>query len=293
MEDDVCMKRYRKMSVFEIHKELFYTLQEIDRICRKYSISYYLCFGSLLGCIRDNGFIPWDDDIDIVMKKKDWNKFNKIIINEIDESKYFVINSYTRKEYPRCSFITRVGVNGTYRKMGYFKENSIYKSGIFIDIFTLEDVPRYKSLIYLQQKVLGIIDGIIMLKSYKKESIKKIYCISYILYCLIGKNLSMNKLNMMRNYIQEIFCNMKCDYYIVPMGSLGKYNFLKTMYKKEYFNKKILTEFSLYKKGELYDKNSFYIPLGYKRILETTYKNWQTKPKGKKPKGISYWLIEE
>lgn len=50
---------------------------EFDVFCEKYSLSYYLFFGSLLGAIRHNGFIPWDDDIDLVMPREDFEIIEK------------------------------------------------------------------------------------------------------------------------------------------------------------------------------------------------------------------------
>ena len=58
-------------------------LLEIDRICRKYKLSYWLDFGTLLGAIRHGGFIPWDDDIDIGMPAPDYEKFLKIVDKEL------------------------------------------------------------------------------------------------------------------------------------------------------------------------------------------------------------------
>ena len=61
-------------------------LVEIDRICRKHNLRYWLSFGSALGAIRHSGFIPWDDDIDICMIHDDWQKFNAIAKQELPEA---------------------------------------------------------------------------------------------------------------------------------------------------------------------------------------------------------------
>lgn len=51
----------------------------VDEICRKHNIQYFAEWGSLLGCIRHGGFIPWDDDMDVSMKRMDYEKFQKIV----------------------------------------------------------------------------------------------------------------------------------------------------------------------------------------------------------------------
>ena len=57
----------------------------IDDICRKYDITYFADWGTLLGTVRHKGFIPWDDDIDICMKRADFNKFAKVMEDEYDD----------------------------------------------------------------------------------------------------------------------------------------------------------------------------------------------------------------
>ena len=62
-------------------------LKYIDGVCKKHNISYWLSSGTLLGAVRHGGFIPWDDDLDIEMLRKDYLKLVKVLGREID-SKY-------------------------------------------------------------------------------------------------------------------------------------------------------------------------------------------------------------
>ena len=63
-------------SMFEdVKRELYVLIKEIDTICRKYDITYYAEGGSVIGALRHHGFIPWDDDMDIVMTRDNYYKF--------------------------------------------------------------------------------------------------------------------------------------------------------------------------------------------------------------------------
>ena len=72
-------KRLRKLQLIEIE-----LLDEYVRICDKYDLTYYINYGTLLGAVRHKGFIPWDDDLDVVMPCKDYEKFCQIADKEID-----------------------------------------------------------------------------------------------------------------------------------------------------------------------------------------------------------------
>ena len=64
---------------------LFKLLLEIDAICKKYEIEFYLDYGTALGAIRHEGFIPWDNDLDITMKEADYHKFREACQKELDK----------------------------------------------------------------------------------------------------------------------------------------------------------------------------------------------------------------
>ncbi|WP_300386582.1 LicD family protein, partial [Clostridium sp.] len=73
----------KKATIREAQIRMLDILKEIDRICRKYQIEYWLESGTLLGAVRHGGFIPWDDDLDIGMMRSDYIKFINVVNDEI------------------------------------------------------------------------------------------------------------------------------------------------------------------------------------------------------------------
>ena len=64
-------------------------LVQIDSICKKHNIQYFLCGGTLLGAVRHRGFIPWDDDLDVMMKRNDYNRFCEVAPIELQQPYFF------------------------------------------------------------------------------------------------------------------------------------------------------------------------------------------------------------
>ena len=71
---------------------------EIDRLCRENRIVYYLAYGTAIGAIRHQGFIPWDDDADLIMDRENYEKFVEVCKTELN-SKFFLQTEETDPEY--------------------------------------------------------------------------------------------------------------------------------------------------------------------------------------------------
>lgn len=106
-------------------------LDELDRISRKHNIEYSLTGGSLIGAVRDGGIIPWDDDVDIIMTRKNYDKLISIINDEIDHEKYIWLSNEFDKEYqttPRLCLKNTSLATRPIIKAGY-------NIPIFVDVF--------------------------------------------------------------------------------------------------------------------------------------------------------------
>ncbi len=111
-------------------------LEEVDRICKKHNIPYWLDSGTLLGAVRHGGFIPWDDDIDIGMMKEDLARFVEIAPSELPETLFL----QTPQNEPETKIVKIRDLNSLYiESADTFNVN--YQKGLYIDIFPFEDFP--------------------------------------------------------------------------------------------------------------------------------------------------------
>lgn len=126
----------------DIHAVQLEMLDEIDRICRENNIKYFLSGGTLLGAIRHGGYIPWDDDIDLWMTRKNYKRFKRAAKKQLSDS-YFLMDYFTDIHYPLS--ILKVNKRGTRFVEGVFADLPIEKC-IYVDIFPLDNIclPFYK-----------------------------------------------------------------------------------------------------------------------------------------------------
>lgn len=126
----------RPLTLQELHAIDLDILKEIDAFCRPRGIRYSLSFGSLLGAVRHKGFIPWDDDIDLVMPREDYDRFRK----EFTSSKFRFID---RESDPACwlSFGRVVETERTHIASMQSWHSPEINTGAWVDIFPMDAVP--------------------------------------------------------------------------------------------------------------------------------------------------------
>ncbi len=125
-------------------------LVEVDRVCKENNITYYLGYGTLLGAVRHKGFIPWDDDVDIVMERMEYIRFCKIAPREL-KAPYALIHCEKGKYAQTWAKVHNTET--TFIEKTEVADKNRYK-GVFIDIFPFDGIPsdEKKKKAYLKKR---------------------------------------------------------------------------------------------------------------------------------------------
>lgn len=107
-------------------------LKEFDRVCHKLDIPYVLFAGTMLGAVRHSGFIPWDDDLDVLMLRKDYERFLAEADSELDREKFFLQKEFS-DHWPM--FFSKLRLNGTTCLEKYHARDAKIHHGVYMDIF--------------------------------------------------------------------------------------------------------------------------------------------------------------
>lgn len=150
----------KELSIDQIKHIQVEILQSVADFCDQNNITYFLAAGTMLGAIRHNGFIPWDDDIDIIIPRPDFERLLKIFKMENLDLGYPTLSSNYLYPY------IKISDNRTYQKEKFSVEMNL---GIHIDVFPLDGFPKEEDLI--KQHLLK-------LKSYRKLILNKIFKLS-------------------------------------------------------------------------------------------------------------------
>ena len=197
----------------EKQQNLFKLLKEIDEICKKHNLRYVMAGGSLIGVVRNEGFIPWDDDIDIYMPKADWDKLVEISGQELLPDRALqcleVDRNYTNT-FPRYASTDTCVVH---RHQIIGKD----KAGEIIDVLTLDPIPaddreyeKYRThlMIYSDLINIAVVYG-------NRYDVPVHLYIRYLLsYLFLGRDRTLKKLEkIMFSYKEE-----DCDRYAMRWG---------------------------------------------------------------------------
>lgn len=229
-------------------------LSFVGNVCKKYDLEWWLDYGNLLGAIRHQNFIPWDDDVDIGMIRKEYNHLTEVIADEIKENG---LDDFLSVSYRK-------------RNIGNKKINS------FLQIFDVHRTDYAGTTIFAGVDVFPYD----YLKSYDEENIEEIYYntkLDYYKELTEGKDyksayMGLNPEDILKNYYSSLNLTFEEDKYIIPgvEGSCGPRNLYKlfVMKKEDVFPLKTVP----------YGDYEFYAPNNSHAYLNSIYGEYMEIP---------------
>ncbi len=199
------------------HQEKLYELyKEIDQICRKYNIDYQLAGGTLIGALRHRGFIPWDDDMDITMTRKHWNRFLEVCNNgALPENRVLECQENNRNYHNMVARYTDTTCTALHKTQLMHED----VAGFVIDILIYDALPNKEKALADYTRDLMLYSDLLndsLVYSYRY----RINGCRYFLYKLQmkfkGRDYVLSKLeNRMSQYNED-----ECDYLVLHWGGI-------------------------------------------------------------------------
>ena len=250
-------KNIRELQLVELE-----ILKEFVRICEKYQLQYYITAGTLLGAVRHKGFIPWDDDIDMVMPRADFDKLAGVCQESLSKD-YFYQDWHTERNYP--FYFAKIRKNNT----EVCEENLIdiqMNKGIYIDIFPLDKCPdgRFSGRIFF--KVMELLNCAIMAKVNQRFVCG--YAKKYMRFMFnVLKYLPERLIICLRETIRIVIGWVCSGKVLCTVG--GVHGYSKETYRQEWFAESVLLDFE----GEKYPA-----PVGWHELLTNMYGDYMQPP---------------
>lgn len=244
-----------KMTLDEIKKHELDIMSYIDEVCRKNDIQYFLGCGTLIGAIRHNGFLPWDDDIDILMFREDYNKLLKVF-EENENYKLLSIETDSEYYYP---FAKVVDKNTRVEEL-LFKD--IKDLGVWVDVFPLD----YYDSELIKKKDIDYHLDLHLVSRYKsfQRSYSAFRTIVKRFIYLFLKNTSPRKYAIWFNNLGNRSRLPQDEVCLVCSIDLNK-----DKWKTKWFSSAILHKF---------EDREFYVPVGFDEILKQRYGDYMQLP---------------
>ena len=207
-------KRYDDETLKHLQQVQLMMLKDFIKICEDNDLPYFVNSGTLLGAIRHGGFIPWDDDVDVIMFRSDFEKLNSIMSNETNE-KYRLINVLNEETYHYTW--PRFNLKNTFIEE-WWADQVDYPVNIFIDIFILDKLPDNKIKRFIHRWSSFTLNQICyysIIKSKNESKIKELFqhFIYYFFKILPVSTMTLKKkcVKTYRKY-ENIECKEYCDF---------------------------------------------------------------------------------
>lgn len=259
----------------EIQKVELKILKVLSAICEKESLEYFLMYGTLLGAVRHKGFIPWDDDLDIMMKRFDYDKLLQyLILHEKELEPYKLFSKLNNPDYP---FMIARFCDTRYK---YLANNEAdCGMGIFIDIYPLDGAGHSWREVQRNGNYFRFLSSMCFLasrehfflsrKEYSAKINLKTTTIKFPLY-LVAKMFGVKYFLKRLDTLKDKYKYEECDF-VGPTTWQSDYK--RDVMKKEWVDKTVFIEFE----GE-----KFRVPKEYKKVLEHKYGNYMEMPPAEK-----------
>lgn len=251
----------RKISLRELQLEEFKILCMFDELCRKHDINYYLAYGTLLGAVRHNGFIPWDDDIDVMLPRPEYKKLQNVL-RESGLSEDFTYGDIDNKEYI-YPFIK------IFYKNSYVKEDKLEdgsnESPIWIDAFPMDGLPSSSlliKLVFFIHKIIRKFSYVAIVNPVKVNGIEKL---ATIIVKPFAKLIGSNNISRFRSFLATKFNYNNSKYIGNVLTGEGPSNAIR---KDVYLPKTTLD----------FEGRTFPAPLNYDKHLKAIYGNYMELP---------------
>lgn len=221
-----------------VQKKHIEILEKYINLCKENNLTYYAFYGTLLGAVRHQGFIPWDDDIDVVMPRKDFNKFVQLM-DEAKEDDYY----FNSMESNHNCFYGGYGKFGDKRTTFITKRDANQKSehGITIDIFPLDGFEVKSKKRHNQLKRLCFLQELAFVKIYhRRKNLEQIFSsikwLQMKFWCMLySKNKIIKKLT-------QVFEENQYSSHVTILARYLKDDNRK-FYKKDFFSNPVELQF--------------------------------------------------
>lgn len=209
-------------------------LLEIDRICKKHNIKYFLGGGTLLGAIRHHGFIPWDDDADVMMLREDYDKFLSVLPDELPNYMFCQANEKT-SHFP----FTKIRINKTVFSTEFTSRFSDIHNGIFLDVLAQDCTSNNKLIRKLHMHATASSRWLVLDK-WRGTRVKANSGVSSFCANILKAIFPLRFLELVQNKLISLYKKSKSSKYL--FDSMGR-NVSRGAFPKEWLDEAVWVDF--------------------------------------------------
>lgn len=251
----------REIGLEEYKQVVYDTLYYVKTVCENNGIDYYIAYGTLLGAVRHKGFIPWDDDIDIIMDRDNFIKLLDVMKHE-PQKRYQLLSVESSKKYD-LPLPKIVDTNTLLVQSGRKQDTEI---GAWVDIIIIDDVPNDEKKRRKFLKKMNFFENCWEWAQYSRLSVRNAKNLAQFVKFVIYKTLALpgsRRWSLFLNRKAQKYNHKNCEYFAAVAFAGGK----RKAYSKRYLGAgtKLKFESDFYNAPERWDE---YLTVAYGNYME-------------------------